>query len=379
MHQSKRLTVISDTIMCSNEKGYFSFGPVVRELEHIEHLFDEITWIGYAKSDGLVDASMKKIDSTKIKLVLLNSIGGTGFISFLKILLNYPLMFFILLKHIKNSNIIHTRAPSHPALIAILISFFKWKNKLWWNKYAGDWGQIDAPFSYRFQRSILRKAKFSNVTINGFWPNQPPHCYSFENPCLTQSDIEKGKLIANNKSFSKPFTFCFVGRFDDVKGVSILLNALHKIPNDMIDKIHLIGDGKNMNNYIKEAKILGTKAIFHGFLEKNELHDFVAQSHFLLLPSKAEGFPKVVAEAACYGTISIVSNVGSITHYLNEKNGFVWDLKGKEDFNSLVLKAVTTDENELKEISNTSLNLATLFTFDNYQNKLLSLVLKDLF
>lgn len=377
MHQSKKLTIISDTIMCSNESGYYSFGPVVRELEHIEHLFDEITWIGYAKSDGLVDASMKKIDSKKIKLVLLNSIGGTGFISFLKILLNYPLMFFILLKHIKKSNIIHTRSPSHPALIAILISYFKRKDKLWWNKYAGDWGQIDAPISYRFQRSILRKAKYSNVTINGFWPNQPLHCYSFENPCLTQSDIEKGIQIAQNKSFSKPFSFCFIGRFDDVKGVSILLKALHKIPPDMIDRIHLIGDGKNMNKYIKEAEGLGTKAIFHGFLEKNELHDFVAQSHFLLLPSKAEGFPKVVAEAACYGTIPIVSNVGSIKHYLNQKNGFVWDINSKEDFYSLVFKAVSTDESVLKEISNATLNLATLFTFDNYQNKLLSLVLKD--
>lgn len=377
MHQLKKLTIITDTLMCKNELGSFSFGPVVRELEHVEHLFDEITWIGFAKSDNLVDLSMKKIDSKKIKIILLKNVGGKGVISFLFILLNYPIMFFVILKQILKSNIIHTRAPSHPALIAILISFFFKKNKLWWNKYAGDWGQIDTPLSYRFQRNILKLAKFSNVTINGFWPNQPQHCYSFENPCLTQNNITNGKIIAANKIFSRPYTFCFVGRFDDVKGVSVLLNALKKMPYEMIDKIHLIGDGQKMSKYITEAKDLGDKAIFHGFLQKKELHKFVASSHFLLLPSKAEGFPKVVAEAACYGTIPIVSNVGSISHYIDESNGYLWDINNKSvSFEDVFNGAIYAASNELKQKSTKILYLAELFTFDYYLNKLQKKVLK---
>lgn len=377
MHQSKKLTIITDTLMCRNESGLFSFEPVVRELEHIEYLFDEITWIGFAKADNLVDVSMKKIDSQKIKLVLLKSVGGQGILSFLTVLLNYPYMFFVILKHIKKSNIIHTRAPSHPALIAILISFFINKNKLWWNKYAGDWGQVAAPLAYKFQRYVLKKAKFSNVTINGFWPDQPKHCYSFENPCLTQIDVANGKTVAKNKFFSKPYSFCFIGRFDEVKGISILLDVLKKIPSDMIDKIHLIGDGKNMKQYIKESKELGDKVIFHGFLKKKELHSFVSNSHFLLLPSRAEGFPKVVAEAACYGTIPIVSDVGSIAHYINKKNGFLWEISNQySSYESVFKAAMFTDQDELKSKSEEILKLAELFTFDNYLRKLESNVLK---
>jgi glycosyltransferase involved in cell wall biosynthesis len=314
--------------MCKNELGSFSFGPVVRELEHVEHLFDEITWVGYANKSNEVDVSMIKINSPKIKLILFKSIGGKGIFSFINILLQYPKMFFVILNQIQNTDIVHTRAPSHPALIAIIISFFYKKNKIWWNKYAGDWGQKNPPLSYGFQRNLLKIATFSNVTINGFWINQPNHCYSFENPCLTQKDIEKGKIIASKKNFSQPFIFCFAGRFDEVKGISILLNALKALPSETIEKIHLIGDGQMINNYKLEAKELGNKVIFHGFLQKNELHEFIANSHFLLLPSKAEGFPKVVAEAACYGTSPIVSDVGSITHYINEKNGFVWEING---------------------------------------------------
>lgn len=377
MHQPKKLTIITDTLMCKNELGSFSFGPVVRELEHIEHLFDEITWVGFAKGDNLVDLSMKKIDSKKIKLILLKSVGGKGIISFLTILLHYPYMFFVILKQIQKSNIIHTRAPSHPALIAILISFFIKKNKLWWNKYAGDWGQVDAPLSYRFQRNILKIAKFSNVTINGFWPNQPKHCYSFENPCLNHEDIEKGKLIAANKNFTVPYTFCFVGRFDDVKGVSLLLNALKSIPIEMIDKIHLIGEGQKINTYKLEAIALGDKVVFHGFLRKKELHHFMALSHFLLLPSKAEGFPKVVAEAACYGTIPIVSDVGSITHYIDDSNGFVWKIKNKDiTYEKVFKKAVYLSKNELQMMSVRILKTAELFTFDNYLRKIKIYILK---
>lgn len=377
MYQQKKLTIVSDTSMFQNKNGAYAFGPVVRELEYIEHLFDEITWIGFDRSDKEGDLSMQKIESQKIKLISLKSVGGSGIFSFFKILFQYPIMFSIILKHVKKSNIIHTRAPSHPALLAILISFFTKKNKIWWNKYAGDWGQINTPLSYRFQRKILKLISFSKVTINGFWPNQQKHCFSFENPCLTESDISKGKLIAEKKVFSTPFIFSFVGRFDDIKGVSIFLNALKSIPSEKIDRIHLIGDGPKINAYKTEAKEFGDKVIFHGPLKKVDLHNFISQSHFFLLPSKAEGFPKVVAEAACYGVIPIVSNVGSIGHYINDKNGFVWDIKNESiSYEEIFKQAIYMNSLELKKRSQSILDLAELFTFDNYLYKLKQNILK---
>ncbi|WP_396148784.1 glycosyltransferase family 4 protein [Flavobacterium sp.] len=370
MRQQKKLTIVSDTAMFRNDNESFAFGPVVRELEYIEDLFDEITWIGFDRSDKVGDLSLQKIKSQKIKIITLKNVGGSGLLSLCNIILQYPKMYWIITRQISKSNIIHTRAPSHPALIAIVYSFFNKKNKIWWNKYAGDWGQINTSISYGFQRKILKLAKFSRVTINGFWPDQLKHCFSFENPCLTETDINNGEIIANKKMFSPPFVFSFVGRFDNVKGVSILLEALKDIPYEMIDKIHLIGDGQNLNKNKKEARELGDKVIFHGFLPKKELHNFVASSHFLLLPSKAEGFPKVVAEAACYGVIPIVSDVGSISHYINSSNGFIWPINGDISYEKILSLAVNTNSLELKEKSKSILSVAKLFTFENYKNKL---------
>lgn len=371
MHIKQNLTIISDTAMFQSETGLYAFGPVVRELEYIAPLFDKITWIGFEFSEKVGDMSMKKIESNKIKIVLLKNVGGKGFFEFSKILLYYPLMFFVILKHVLKADVIHTRAPSHPALIAILMSFFLRKKKIWWNKYAGDWGQLKPSLSYKFQREILKFANYSKVTINGFWPDQQKHCFSFENPCLTNDDIQFGKKIAEDKVFSPPFTFAFVGRFDDVKGVSVLLDALKQLPLKMIDKIHLIGDGNKTSIYKKEAIELGSKAIFHGQLEKIKLHSLIAESHFFLLPSRAEGFPKVVAEAACYGSIPIVSNVGSISHYINSSNGFIWDIENASSaYNEIFLKAVYADKDQNKEKSTNILAVAELFTFENYKKKL---------
>lgn len=366
----KKLAIVSDTAIYRDGDNHFGFGPVVREIEFIEHLFDEVVWIGYNRVDRIGDLSMQQISSPKIKIVLLKRVGGKGLRSVLNILIQYPVMLFVILKYIKNADVVHTRTPSHPAVITVLISFFL-KNKIWWNKYAGDWKQSNPSIYYRFQRWLLKKAKHTKVTINGFWKSQPKHCYSFENPCLTMEDIVHGAQVAAEKVFSPPFTFCFVGRMSSVKGVSNIITSFREVPKEMINKIHLIGDGEEIEKYKEEAVYLGDKVVFHGFQNKTYVHDILTSVHFFLLPSSAEGFPKVVAEAACYGVIPVVSDVGSIAHYINKDNGFIWRINSESSsFEAVLSKALSTDQFELQIKSKEILNLAKLFTFDNYLKKL---------
>src|SRR5690606_20968930 len=157
--------------------------------------------------------------------------------------------------------------------------------------------QKHPPLSYRLQRWWLKKnlAK-CKVTINGYWSNQPNHCLSFENPCLTEQQILDGVISAKAKTFEPPYVFAFVGRLEDAKGVTNLLTALQKIPQEIIKKVHFVGDGKQREMYIKKAQFLGDKALFYGFLESETVHAILKEAHFFLLPSQSEGFPKVIAE-----------------------------------------------------------------------------------
>lgn len=365
----KKLVIVSDTALIYKDGYWHGFNAVVNEIECIENLFDTIVWIGVLRKDLENSPTLKKVTTKNIKIIPLPFVGGKSFLSKIKIFLFYPIFLLIILKHIVSAEVVHTRLPSHPAFIAVLLSFIL-RKKLWWNKFAGSWDSSTLPFFYKFQKNILIYAKHTKVTINGFWANQPKHCLSFENPCLTEGQIEQGEAVAKRKRFCAPFVFVFIGRLDAVKGVPEIIKALKKIPSKKIASVHFIGNGVAIETYKQETAFLQEKVVFHGFQDSVFVHKILAQAHLLLLPSKSEGFPKVIAEAACYGVIPVVSNVGSIPHYINEENGFLWDIFGVKSYTEILLKAVTTNPENLKEKALHLTSLAKNFTFVKYYQEL---------
>ena len=65
------------------------------------------------------------------------------------------------------------------------------------------------------------------------------------------------------------------------------------------------------------------KIEFLGEVNKSSLNKIYEKCHILVLPSKSEGFPKVIAEAGAFGCVPVVSKVGSINHYINSNNGYL--------------------------------------------------------
>ncbi|RZK11913.1 MAG: glycosyltransferase, partial [Flavobacterium sp.] len=119
------------------------------------------------------------------------------------------------------------------------------------------------------------------------------------------------------------------------------------------------------------------KVTFHGFLGKEAVHALLAESHFFLLPSTAsEGFPKVIAEAASYGALPVVSDVGSISHYINDKNGYLWLRNGEIAYGPVMEKVLSSISSVLKEKSLETVNLGAKFTFMAYLEKLNTFIFK---
>ena len=373
----KRLVVVSDTALYKHNNQVFGFSAVVKELELLQYSFEQIIWIGTNQPELKDNGTLIEIKAQNIKTILIPKMGGKSFLEVLKIFFLYPYLFVLIFKNVFNADVIHTRLPSHPAFIAVLISFL-FPKKIWWNKFAGSWAPETLPFFYKVQRSLLLKAKHTKVAINGFWNDQPSHCLSFENPCLYASDILDGIKISKNKQFESPFTFVFIGRLDSAKGVDKIIEALSQAPLDKIKAVHFIGDSPKRVHYQQQCEFLGNKVSFHGFLHTDKVHVLLKEADFLLLPSKSEGFPKVIAEAACYGVIPIVSDVGSISHYINSTNGFVWELERSTPFEQIFVSAIETDTEQLKEKSINIGSVAKLFTFENYKNKLDKLVFSDI-
>lgn len=375
----KKLLVISHTEHYRQLDGTIvGWGPTVNEINYLAEFWEEVVHVGCIYEEEAPSSSLA-YSKSNIKFSPIPAYGGKGLGSKILIITKIPKIIMTVLKNVKGASEVQLRLPTSIGIFLLpLFSFLIARKFIFWVKYAGNWEGVNQPISYRLQKSWLQKnyAKCA-VTINGFWTNQPSHCYSFENPCLTEEDVLRGKENAMQKDFSEKYIFVFVGRLDDAKGVQRIIDALKAIPEEKIAMVHFVGDGPKKESYLQQLDFLKGKFKFHGFLGKEEVHKVLETAHFFLLPSASEGFPKALAEAACYGVIPIVSNVGSIAHYVNSENGFVWDFEGQEKYGIIMAKALQTEPAILKEMSNKAILVGEKFTFEKYREKLEKFVFKS--
>ena len=180
-------------------------------------------------------------------------------------------------------------------------------------------------------------------------------------------------MISEEKDFNGKLDICFVGRLEKAKGVERLIKALSVLEDkSWIGTLYLIGDGPDRNIFEKQAKtILDIKVQFAGWLSREKLNGIYAKSHLFVLPSTAsEGFPKVIAEAAAYGCVPVVSNVSSIGQYVRHNiSGVVIENVSPENIANK-FSWLSKERQLLKKMSRESMKLAALFTYERYNQRI---------
>lgn len=97
--------------------------------------------------------------------------------------------------------------------------------------------------------------------------------------------------------------------------------------------------------------------------EREHLRRLFSTSHFLLLPTKAEAYGLVFAEASAFGVPSLSHQVGGVPTVVKENlNGFLFELTAPVDHWSECITSIFMDKNRLRELSLTS--------FREYQERL---------
>lgn len=371
-----KLAIISHTEHYKTADGVIvGWGPTISEINHLAEDFEEIYHVAVLH-EGTPPPSSLPYTKSNIHFVPLKPSGGKTIGDKLKILTAIPNVIATVRKTLKKVDVFQLRTPTGIGvfLIPYLTLFVKKKG---WYKYAGNWNQENPSLGYRLQRAMLKKQK-RKVTINGKWPNQPAHCLTFENPCLTLEERAEGMRVMTEKEFKPPFTFCFVGRLEDAKGVQRILDAFSGLSDkSLVKAIHFIGNGAKMKQYKEYAKERDLPASFHGFLRRDKVFQIYRESHFFLLPSSAsEGFPKVIAEALNFGCVPMVSNVSSIGQYINESNGFIINPCTPAVLRDKLHQLSEIDETLLKEKAVIGYDVAENFTFEHYKERILGEILK---
>jgi glycosyltransferase involved in cell wall biosynthesis len=131
------------------------------------------------------------------------------------------------------------------------------------------------------------------------------------------------KTIVSNRS-RKECTLLFIGVDWERKGGDLAVKVAGELNRQGLKtKLHVVGirnlDESNLPDFV----------INHGFISKaneegrEKIDKLLAESHFLIVPSKAEAFGIVFCEASSFGLPSLSTNVGGITSAIRD------DINGK--------------------------------------------------
>lgn len=148
------------------------------------------------------------------------------------------------------------------------------------------------------------------------------------------------------------------------KGGDLVVKTARKLIEKGINaKVNVVGipDVSKLN--------LPEFVISHGFISKStadgqrRIDKLISESHFLMVPSKAEAFGVVFCEASSFGLPSLSTKTGGITTVIRDNiNGCTFDLDANEDaYVNFIVEQMKT-EGRYKELA--------LSTFDDYLNRL---------
>lgn len=370
----RKLVVISHTPHQTDRYGRpVGWGPTVRELDYLAEAWEQMVHVACLEEGQALKSSLP-YTRKNIRLEPIPVFGGKSLREKLGILTKAPAILRTIRRALEGATEVQVRVPMGIGIFLLPWLALRRRGRYrLWVKYANNWVQRDAPRGYALQRWFLNSGFMGcPVTINGSWQGQPMHCLSFENPCLFEGDVAAGALTAAGKAFRPPYRLVFTGRLEDDKGVSRILEALDGIGPEWIERVDFIGDGPDAARLQASAARHGDRVRFHGFREGAFVHEVLAASHFFLLPTTAsEGFPKVVAEAGCHGSIPVVSDVSSIPHYVNHGvNGFVWKVASGNGFAAVLSDALCQPGDRLSAMAIEANRMASLFTMERYLRRL---------
>lgn len=346
------------------------WGPTVQEIDQLATLFDEVRHLGCLHPETAPDSALP-YRSCNVTFLPLPPAGGDRLKDKLGILSYAPTYIRQIRQELPKADVVHVRCPANIPLIAIILLALTQQPKLRWVKYAGNWQpEGREAWSYRFQRWWLRHNLHRGVvTINGVWAGQPPHVHSFVNPCLSEEELQEGRRLAENKVMERPLRLLFVGNLSTAKGVHHALKALRlALDRGEHALMEFIGDGPERPAFEQMAHDLNLcdSVQFHGWVPRSELSAYYGRAHLLLLPSRTEGWPKVLSEAMAFGVVPLASAVGSIPQYLSEaQTGRAIPAEAVERYADAVLEYASRPEMWKREAQN-GLTAAERFSYRNY-------------
>lgn len=135
----------------------------------------------------------------------------------------------------------------------------------------------------------------------------------------------------------------FIGRMEPIKGPDILLDAILQLKNKARNfKINFLGDGSLLPILKEKAARYGLKnrIKFYGNVDdKGIILKVLANTHWLIIPSRSDSIPLVFSEAMKVGVPIIASELDDLKYIINKYEvGICFKPENSEELSSILEK-----------------------------------------
>lgn len=365
-----KLLVISTAPIIKENGNLYAYAPYVNEMKIWATHADSIQFccpVWKSNRNLLVSGinfkTEKTIELYDFDIKTISNIIKSFFFS----LINLGILF----SAIKNSDHIHLRCPGNIGLLAAILQIF-FPNKTKTAKYAGNWDpNSKQPCSYKLQKWILSNTfltKNTQVLVYGDWKNQTKNIKSFFTATYTEVD----KVPIQNKNFQNLIKFVFVGTLSGGKrplyAIKLIQSLLIKNKNVALT---IFGEGEQhdiLENYIKTNNL--QKYVFlMGNQNTETIKKAYLDSHFVILPSESEGWPKVVAEGMFWGCMPISTSVSCVPFMLDFGNrGLLLDINLENDSEKIL--QLLQNEKKYLEMIEKGVEWSRKYTLDYFEQEI---------
>lgn len=302
-----------------NDGKYYGYAPYVREMDLWNAHFNEVLVVAPVSKKNKIDAltipyQHSNLDVIDVPVFNIKSIG-----SIFKLLFLLPNITFKMARAMRQADHLHFRSPSNIAAVAAGVQiFFPSKKKTM--RYTGNWDpNSKQPIGYRFQKYLFSNpflTKNMTALAYGNWPNTSKNVQPFF--AATFSNTEKEDFVL--RDYNSELKFVFLGALVSGKRPLLAIQIIELLLGKGLNcTLHICGNGilkDELQDYISD-KNLEKNILLCGNKDKDEIKEVLKQSHFTILPSKSEGWPKALAEGMFFGSIPISTKISCVDWMLS--------------------------------------------------------------
>jgi glycosyltransferase involved in cell wall biosynthesis len=302
------------------QNRYFAYAPFVNEMNIWSKYVTELIIVAPFSSNTItpIDAAYEQAN---IRYIPIENFDVLSLKNSILALSKIPKILVKMYGAMQKADHIHLRCPGNIGLLGCILQML-FPSKLKTAKYAGNWDPDSTqPWTYKLQSWILNNSFLTRnmqVLVYGEWLRQSKNIKPFFT--ATYSDKEKLSLLPVLQKDKFEFQFIFVGALVKGKNPLYAIQLVERLlQNGYNVTLTLYGEGVErvkIENYITSKKLTNYITL-EGNKNRESLKQAYLNSHFVVLPSDSEGWPKAIAEGMFWGCVPIAKPVSCVASMLD--------------------------------------------------------------